>query len=315
MEDLLNLNFSFNSIVHFQRVPPKYVAYKKEDLRKLLEIAKRHDNIYLEILLCLFCGLRIGEVRGLNFDHVDFENHTITVMQQAPYESFITIKTEHGVEKCLNEDCIKPPKSGSSYRTIKVPDIVVDELYRRREKNKQYFKTHPNAVSYWRNYICIGFGGELISSKTVTEGLKYRTGSIGKEKDYITREGIFRYMWMNTELTVEHKNFIYDHYPAVWELHCCIKEFRNIFKKRNVPLLYLFIEKYCKSKIKALKSFAEGLKRDIDAVENAVVYDYSNGFVEGTNSRLKMIKRTMYGRCRKRLLEAKLRYVRKCKNG
>ena len=151
MEDLLNLNFSFNSIVHFQRVPPKYVAYKKEDLRKLLEIAKRHDNIYLEILLCLFCGLRIGEVRGLNFDHVDFENHTITVMQQAPYESFITIKTEHGVEKCLNEDCIKPPKSGSSYRTIKVPDIVVDELYRRREKNKQYFKTHPNAVSYWRS--------------------------------------------------------------------------------------------------------------------------------------------------------------------
>lgn len=82
-----------------------------------------------------------------------------------------TIKTEHGVEKCLNEDCIKPPKSGSSYRTIKVPDIVADELYRRREKNKQYFKTHPNAVSYWRNYICIGFGGELISSKTVTEGL------------------------------------------------------------------------------------------------------------------------------------------------
>ena len=51
-----------------------------------------------------------------------------------------------------------------------------------------------------------------------------------------------------------------------------------------------------------MKSFAEGLKRDIVAVENAVAYDYSNGFVEGTNSRLKMIKRTMYGRCRKQLL-------------
>ena len=136
-----------------------------------------------------------------------------------------------------------------------------------------------------------------------------------KLKDYITREGIFRYMWMNTELTVAHKNFIYDQYPAVQELHCCIKEFRNIFKKRNIPLLYLFIEKYCKSELKALKSFAEGLKRDIDAIENAVAYDYSNGFVEGTNSRLKMIKRTMYGRCRKRLLEAKLRYVGKHRNG
>ena len=128
-------------------------------------------------------------------------------------------------------------------------------------------------------------------------------------------KGIFRYMWMNTELTVAHKNYIYAQYPAVWKLHCCIKEFRNIFKKRNVPLLYLFIEKYCKSTIKAVKSFAEGLKRDIVAVENAVAYDYSNGFVEGTNSRLKMIKRTMYGRCRKQLLEAKLRYVGKSKNG
>lgn len=155
---------------------------------------------------------------------------------------------------------------------------VFDYLCKIEQKENRYFEVQP--------YI-----------QTMTEALKYRTGSIGKEKDYITREGIFRYMWMNTELTVAHKNFIYDQYPAVQELHRCIKEFRNIFKKRNIPLLYLFIEKYCKSELKALKSFAEGLKRDIDAIENAVAYDYSNGFVEGTNSRLKMIKRTMYGRC------------------
>lgn len=151
--------------------------------------------------------------------------------------------------------------------------------------------------------------------RTMTECLKYRTGSIGKEKDYITREGVFRHMWLNTELPFEHKKYIYNKYSNVLELHCCIKEFRNIFKKRSVPLLYLFVEKYCKSKIKALKSFAEGLKRDIDAVENAVAYDYSNGFVEGTNSRLKMIKRTMYGRSGKQLLEAKLRYMGIGKNG
>lgn len=173
---------------------------------------------------------------------------------------------------------------------------VFDYLCKIEQKENRYFEVQP--------YI-----------QTMTEALKYRTGSIGKEKDYITREGIFRYMWMNTELTVAHKNFIYDQYPAVQELHRCIKEFRNIFKKRNIPLLYLFIEKYCKSELKALKSFAEGLKRDIDAIENAVAYDYSNGFVEGTNSRLKMIKRTMYGRCRKRLLEAKLRYIGKHRNG
>ena len=74
-------------------------------------------------------------------------------------------------------------------------------------------------------------------------------------------------------------------------------------------------KKYSNSSIKALKSFAEGLKRDIDAVENAVAYNFSNGFVEGTNSRLKMIKRSMYGRCGKQLLEAKLRYTKSSKNG
>ena len=79
-------------------------------------------------------------------------------------------------------------------------------------------------------------------------------------------------------------------------------------------MLYLFVEKYSKSLLKPLRSFAEGLKRDIDAVENAVAYDYSNGFVEGTNSRLKMIKRSMYGRCGKQLLEAKLRYTKSSKN-
>ena len=80
-------------------------------------------------------------------------------------------------------------------------------------------------------------------------------------------------------------------------------------------LLYLFIEKYKKSSIKGLRSFAKGLENNLDAVENAVAYDYSNGFVEGTNSRLKMIKRTLYGICNRELLEAKLRYMRQERNG
>lgn len=73
-----------------------------------------------------------------------------------------------------------------------------------------------------------------------------------------------------------------------------------------MPLLYLFIDRYKNSSIKELASFANGLSKDIDAIENAVASELSNGFVEGTNSKLKMIKRTMYGRCSRKLLEAKL---------
>ena len=152
-----------------------------------------------------------------------------------------------------------------------------------------------------------------ISNKT--EAMDYKTGSRGKDADYITREGIFKHVWMNLEITDAHRRYIYNKYPSMYEVHNCIREFRCFFKRKSVPMLYLFIDKYRKSEVKALKSFAEGLYRDIDAIENAVAYDYSNGFVEGTNSRLKMIKRTMYGRCGKKLLEAKLRYMGNRQNG
>lgn len=37
------------------------------------------------------------------------------------------------------------------------------------------------------------------------------------------------------------------------------------------------------------------MKNDLEAIENAVSSPLSNGFVEGTNTKVKMVKRTMYG--------------------
>lgn len=81
-----------------------------------------------------------------------------------------------------------------------------------------------------------------------------------------------------------------------------------LFSKKSLALLYLFIERYKASEIKELSSFANGLEKDINAVENAVASELSNRFIEGTNSKLKMVKRTWYGRCSKQLLAAKLMY-------
>ena len=86
----------------------------------------------------------------------------------------------------------------------------------------------------------------------------------------------------------------------------------RIFAEKNMALLYLFIERYQISTIKEIASFAKGLQKDIEAVENAVAIEKSNGFVESTNSRFKMIKRTMYGRCSRQLLSAKLMYKKCC---
>ena len=83
------------------------------------------------------------------------------------------------------------------------------------------------------------------------------------------------------------------------------------YTKRKVCLYCIcFIERYKNSDLKEISRFANGLEKDIEAVENSVASELSNGFVEGTNSKLKMVKRTMYGRCSKALLAAKLMYAK-----
>ena len=128
--------------------------------------------------------------------------------------------------------------------------------------------------------------------------------------DHLSRNSIFRYLWMGVELSENHKAYILQKYPKLKELMHCVREFREIYEKKSMPLLYLFIERYKNSDLKEIFRFANGLEKDIEAVENSVASELSNGFVEGTNSKLKMVKRTMYGRCSKALLAAKLMYVK-----
>ncbi|NLD50834.1 MAG: transposase [Clostridiaceae bacterium] len=141
-----------------------------------------------------------------------------------------------------------------------------------------------------------------------TKALKNNSGSTGTKFDYITRKGLFQHLWMNAELTEYHRKYIFDKYPILYSIDKCIREFRDCLSKKSLPRLYLFIDEYKNSGIKELSTFASGLEKDIDAVENAVASDLSNGFVEGTNSKVKMIKHTMYGRCGLKLLSAKLMY-------
>ena len=57
---------------------------------------------------------------------------------------------------------------------------------------------------------------------------------------------------------------------------------------------------------KNLQCFTKAILEDIEAVKNAVLHGESNGPVEGCICKLKLIKRTMYGRCAFPLLKAKV---------
>jgi transposase len=56
----------------------------------------------------------------------------------------------------------------------------------------------------------------------------------------------------------------------------------------------------------AMQRFARALRRDIDAVRNAITERWSNGQTEGQINRLKTLKRAMYGRAGPELLRARM---------
>ncbi len=123
---------------------------------------------------------------------------------------------------------------------------------------------------------------------------------------FINRKDIFDFLWLNREIASPDKEIIFKKYPVLHHMHACIREFREIFITKSLVYLYLFIEKYQKSVIGNIRTFVSGLLKDIEAVENAVSSQLSNGFLEGGNNRLKMIKRMMYGRAGLPLLRAKV---------
>jgi len=60
------------------------------------------------------------------------------------------------------------------------------------------------------------------------------------------------------------------------------------------------------SGLPALVAFASGLRRDLRAVVAGVTLPWSSGVVEGHNTRIKLIKRQMYGRGRFDLLRRRV---------
>ncbi|SDB74226.1 Transposase [Agrobacterium fabrum] len=82
--------------------------------------------------------------------------------------------------------------------------------------------------------------------------------------------------------------------------------FRGIFRGRTSAKLDQWVDDAIHSGLAFLARFARVLRRDIDAVCNAIDLPWSNGQAEGKINRLKTIKRAMYGRAGPELLWARM---------
>lgn len=85
-------------------------------------------------------------------------------------------------------------------------------------------------------------------------------------------------------------------YPKLKEVYNIIKSFKEIVFSKKAENLNNWIVEAKELKIDEINSFITGISRDINAVKNAITYEYSNGLAEGSVNKLKVIKRIMYGR-------------------
>ncbi len=89
-------------------------------------------------------------------------------------------------------------------------------------------------------------------------------------------------------------------------LYKAAKSFYKTIMGNKAELLDQWIEKHRNITLPKLRTFIIGIKLDIKAVRNAIIYPVSKGIVKGFVNKLKAIKRIMYGRASLELLKRKM---------
>ena len=99
--------------------------------------------------------------------------------------------------------------------------------------------------------------------------------------------------------------------PQLVQLHTLAGSFRTMLfthESDSTSSLQSWIDAASHANQPELKGFAQGLLRDLQAVQAAVTTTHSSGQVEGQINRLKLIKRMMYGRGKLDLLRKRVMF-------
>ena len=94
-----------------------------------------------------------------------------------------------------------------------------------------------------------------------------------------------------------------DGVPLLVDARSIIAAFHAMIRKKDEGELDAWIER---AKASLVASLANGIMRDRAAVRAAIIAAWSNGQTEGQITKLKLVKRQMYGRAKLDLLEARL---------
>lgn len=91
--------------------------------------------------------------------------------------------------------------------------------------------------------------------------------------------------------------------PDLVAARTLVSDYQHMIRTKAVTKLDAWLDN---AKTSLVGSFATGVEKDLTAVRNAIISPWSNGQTEGQITKLKLIKRQMYGRAKIDLLQARM---------
>lgn len=131
----------------YPRNKPKITILRETELIELLK-KSQYGNWYLEILLATFCGLRKGEIIGLKFSDFNAENQTISISRQLVIDPTIADAPNLTKVKIDKYELVEKPPKKNSYRTLRIPQVIVKELENRKRRHDELRKLYKEFESY-----------------------------------------------------------------------------------------------------------------------------------------------------------------------
>lgn len=117
----------------------QYKAIPKDKRNLLLESLEKHEFLKALCMTSLYGGLRIGEVLGLKWENIDFENKKMKIL----FGAISRPKLDKDGKKIGVERFLSNTKTATSVRVIPIPDMLIDTLYMwKKSKNGNFDKSN-----------------------------------------------------------------------------------------------------------------------------------------------------------------------------
>ena len=164
-----------------------------------------------------------------------------------------------------------------------------------------------NGAELWRQLRRAGFAGSLrVVTEWATRRRRAEKAESGLGHSPAART-IVRLMTLERDNLTKAQTMtvaaIEERLPDLVEARDVVERFHEMLRHKSANDLEAWIDRAAKSLV---ASFANGVIRDRAAVRLAITSRWSNGQTEGQITKLKLIKRQMYGRGKLDLLEARM---------